>query len=470
MKKRFLFTVLCLCSVASFAQSDYESMRLKAYDGGGNTIIRTYKDVRSITYFSKVYNGVQTGYFLLPNINNTSASQVSFIDGYMVRDFCIDNDTIFFCGSDNFGTVGIIGYFDISNFSATNPRYTYWVIDTVERLTKIVSYKLNGRKRHNLCIGMRRDSTEHFSCIIDADYSKINFSGLFYSFHCYRDSTNSIPQEIYYDLVALSNYVAIIGLVDTPQRSMLLRWFSYNDYTPTPYLNNTNYFDSLPIIHKTLFDIDPVTEMLSPAHATAMNGNTFAVASLCSQSALNTEFETRIRFLSFAGNAPTMIGSQSVRVEEKSEPYSLAYMPYDNSLIISQIISSECSLFKLQPYATSNYNSWHIFDYSHSYSRICSINNGEYVLGTTGQYYLSKKVTIDPTSISVEGPYDTIQFTPCYYFNKLPVKVINKLSPTTYNLFLPSRCGHHATTLTHYATRSTTIFDNECIETYTDKK
>lgn len=398
-KKAFIFIFGCLFSLVATGQATWESAFEDIPNGKGLAITRALSSTESITYYAQNSGTSLRGIFEKKTIGTTSCDTIGFISGYVVHDFCIYGNTIYFCGSNSIETEAIIGYFDVSIFQNSGQTVNYWTLLDVTTLTKIVAFQRAGNNVECACLGLVRDqlSGQIYSSLLHIDISgpQPTFTAHYYG----SNNTNNQFKEWYSDLVVTDNYVAVVGELKDPSRMIMIRRQSLNQST----------VDWNPQFYYTT----PNNEMLALPKAVRMEGDTLALASL----SLNSDgvYEVRTRFVDLA--SMTMFRSQAFELHDKTDPIAMTYVPKNHSLIMSISIGGICNLIRMTHLQTVGYPTWYITTYSNNYfAGLCCLQN-QYFLATSGRLNLYKDVSIDPSSTIVN----------CYQNGTIKVKIIPNL-------------------------------------------
>lgn len=173
------------------------------------TIVRNYQNGEVVTYVQSSRNNI----FTLTDAQNYN--KYSAIDSrYVVNDCAIYQDTMYFCGKNNFTNTGFIGYYNINDFfSGTG---SYYILDNlpsdslsgvVEELNKMIVYK-NDKELNVTCIGID-DSYRFQTCIIN--FLPWTTSGINYSVGVVLSSSS---QYLFLDITHTDKYVVVTDLLN----------------------------------------------------------------------------------------------------------------------------------------------------------------------------------------------------------------------------------------------------------------
>ncbi|MBR1643749.1 MAG: hypothetical protein IJ684_00040 [Bacteroidales bacterium] len=400
-KKAFIFIFGCLFSLVATGQATWGSAFEDIPNGKGLAITRALSSTESITYHAQINGTSLRGIFEKKAIGATSVDTINFVPGYVVHDFYIYGNTVYFCGSNPGATEAIIGYFDVSVFQ--NPgqvqNINCWTFPDATTLTKIVAFRRAGNNNVECaCLGLVRDQSSgllyHSLLHVDLTGQPSTFTAYFFgngSLHFYT--------EWYSDLVVTDNYVAVVGELNTTSRMIMIRRQSLNQST----------VDWNPQFYYTT----PNNEMLAFPKAVRMEGDTLALASLC----LNSDgiYEVRTRFVDLA--SMTMFCSQAFELQEKADPIAMTYVPKNHSLIMSISIGGICNLIRMTHLKTSGYLTWYITHSNKYFAGLCCLQN-QYLLATSGNLNLYKHATIDPSAT----------ISSCYQNGTIKIKTVPNLT------------------------------------------
>lgn len=397
----FFFVSCCLLSFAASAQSSWESLWYETPNGGSGSIVKAHSTSHNITYFTQSFPSGPRGSFVLSEPDIHYFKRGYFINGYFVNDFCILDNIVYFCGSNANATQAIIGWFHADALLNIQPcTYTYWLPSDVTSLNKIVAFKKNGTI-HNACIGKYTYGNESYQCIFEADYNSatVNSAPSFLSYFFPAGNAN-YNTEWYSDIVVTDNYAAVIGERYDTENMILIRRMSINSSNPSTWDEFYTYGGLPPI------------EMAALPHATAMAGDTIALASLCSGSTGVSDFEIRVRFLNLSNCS--MFRSQAIPIQDKADLFDMTYVPKNHSLMLSLPSGAECNLVRLSHLNAGNYTSWFVSMPGVSFPSICTSKN-DLVVASNGWYLFAKQVSVNPLTYN----------SACYFADKIAVYSIS---------------------------------------------
>ena len=184
-KKLFIIALLCCFVATTKAQSPTSA----SYGVIGNfkmlhATIKEYQYPKTICCYK--FDTTINNYFSAFTIQDHQLNlhiKTKYLYGYVVNDFEISNDSVFFCGYTYDSTAkqirGIIGFFNINDFFFDSGSYfiqdNFVVVDPytgdpakVERLTKLVTYTNNIGERHIVCIGHTNEELAiRMACMVD---------------------------------------------------------------------------------------------------------------------------------------------------------------------------------------------------------------------------------------------------------------------------------------------------------------
>lgn len=414
----FIF-VLCFYTTLSWAQSSHESAWFETSTSGVNVITRARNPMQNITYLEEYVGGQYIGAFVLSATNGSSFSKIRFISGYRVNDFCIFEDTVYFCGDNRSETQAIVGKFAANDIMDASPdKYTYYHPWGYLYLKKIAVFRLANSSLQCLCIGkvniFQTGSPEN--CILRTNFQKdmSNPPLIYYTNFYIGNNNNGLPKEHYSDIVVSNHHVSIVGYqVGTPNL-ILIRRIPLS----VPYIGYNN-------IELYLCPNTPSSEMFSSPHAVSMDGDTIAIASLCTRTS-GSGYETRVRFIDISNMK--MLHSQSYTLSGQNDILAMTYVPDIRSVIISQQLNSDCKIFPLLHNQDYAYDTWGIRHHnSGCYMGLCTAEN-KYIVATDGSTWFSKDVSQDPNFVS-HG---------CYVADKQHVDIITNLSYVKSSIILSS--------------------------------
>ena len=185
MRKKLTIIALLFCFVATTnAQSPTSaSYGVNTLDKLLHATIKEYQYPKTICCYK--YDTADNYYsaFTIQDHQLNLHIKLEFLRGYVVNDFEISNDSVFFCGytynSNEDKTKGIVGFFNINDFFFDSGSYfiqdnfvveepNYGLTAKVERLTKLVTYIDNSGERHIVCIGYSGEEVGmKMACMVD---------------------------------------------------------------------------------------------------------------------------------------------------------------------------------------------------------------------------------------------------------------------------------------------------------------
>ena len=137
----------------------------------GNTIIREVKYPATIT--CKNYS-LKDSTLTFIYSDSTMTTKEASINGFQVSDMVVANDSVFFCGHDEYGKYGILGFFSISDvfFGSGSiniiPTILYYR-ELVTRLTRIETFRDATGNRYIYCVGRTESNNP---CLVEkSDFS-----------------------------------------------------------------------------------------------------------------------------------------------------------------------------------------------------------------------------------------------------------------------------------------------------------
>ena len=237
--KLFTVFIIVLCLTTSlWSQSSSNSVTAITENAGAirNALIKEYMNLHTIRC-----NVIDTTTPALRSSfsyqNWTTLQETTILlNGYIVKDFVISNDSVFFCGYDTEKN-GIIGFFNIQDlfwgagtFYIQNDFLAY-PYDTarVGMLHKMVSYTNSIGERHIVCIGRTKEKWGmSMSCLIDMHTNVVPDNGRSPSPWSYITGTlfKSTPSWLL-DIVQTEKWLVTAGFEESPHIS--LRTYSIDD-------------------------------------------------------------------------------------------------------------------------------------------------------------------------------------------------------------------------------------------------
>lgn len=209
MKKLFILIIyVLLINLSAICQISVTASTSKNHNVD-NVVIKEYAYPVTITSACS-HNDI----FYYTVFSYNDATRISYdieLDGYIVHDFVIDDDSVFFCGQSENG-YGIIGFFDINDLFFNNGSFyiqNTFLLDYYEyagNLVKLVTYK---------CFNPDSDYYRH---IVSVGYGKNNPDGCMVDMYYYMhhwESTNGIlygsfPQSLK-DVTVVGDYLVTAG-------------------------------------------------------------------------------------------------------------------------------------------------------------------------------------------------------------------------------------------------------------------
>lgn len=212
MKKILFFLCGIVLGISAFAQTSVTIYEPNAYEMD-DVVIKEYNYPVAIT---SVYVS-EEGCTMFAYRDATLTSIEVRLDNFHVRDFVIDNDTVFFCGQSKDG-YGKIGFFDIQNLFFGGG--TFCIFNTsglpnnkyVADLSKLVTYTCIDentlwQERHIVSVGYEIDSL--YGCLVDL------FRDIDQSYFCNTGYIPSSPQNSLRDIAVVGDYLVTAGFEHT---------------------------------------------------------------------------------------------------------------------------------------------------------------------------------------------------------------------------------------------------------------
>ena len=230
-----LFLMVCLEGVAQ------NSLILKTQDlPRKNSLIRTWNTDYSIGYSD--YGGGQ-GYFFLENIANRYMYVAPLRGDVMVNDFCVYNDSVYFCGTNTSTNVGVVGHFDINSvFYGTGwidyGEISYLTMSTskVLRFTRMDVFEYAGHV-HWAMVG-ELEIPGHPITTTLCDVYNIGIGGWIVNLY---DGMTSLGDMVYTDIAATDEWVVATSKKRSSNEYMVSVYRVVSPFLSTP-LNGMNKF------------------------------------------------------------------------------------------------------------------------------------------------------------------------------------------------------------------------------------
>lgn len=177
MKKHYFKHIICavitmLCLPMSVgAQTSQTTHFSQSFPLGDHDVVKAYNETTAIA--SAIYEGYGATKFFYNVAGRTV--RTSLLRMTNVFDFVIDNDTVFYCGVDNFDNA-IVGFFNIQDLFFNGGQFYYsnsfhinngGHTNTANSFNKLVTYRDTVGKRHVVCVGKVKDMDNTYPCIVD---------------------------------------------------------------------------------------------------------------------------------------------------------------------------------------------------------------------------------------------------------------------------------------------------------------
>ena len=215
MKNKIIFLLLALFFAGSMpaikAQNSVSAFEKS--DTADNVIIKEY--FYPVTITASYYENNFTTVF---SYHDASFSSINIpLENYIVRDFVIDNDTVFFCG-ENIERTGIVGYFEINDLFFNSGNFHIVCLlelpnnRRIGNLTKLVAFSytdtLSGYVRKMVTVGTEK--SDGYGCIAEVFCD----NGLHWiSTTGYID--NSVSESLL-DVSLVKNHIVTVGFEEKP--------------------------------------------------------------------------------------------------------------------------------------------------------------------------------------------------------------------------------------------------------------
>ena len=220
MKRIIFYLFLFVFGVFSCTAQNSVYAHISLSDLIGDVIVREYNYPITITYFesgeARYFAYVDTSYVM---------QYKPISDTITVKDFVVDNDTVFFCGVSNNGK-GVLGFFDINDFFYGQGYYyvTNSLFRTSQGYVKSFSKTVTVGcvQRHWVSIG---ETENGLSCVADMQYD--NVTGIVS--YTTGEMLSSYTEKIF-DIALSDNYVITAGFTSySPDYCLSIRRYSMCD-------------------------------------------------------------------------------------------------------------------------------------------------------------------------------------------------------------------------------------------------
>ena len=328
-----IIIVALILGVNVYSQTSFTSLTARTYSMGNkfeHILVKEHHYPNTVT--CNIYDTLTDPFtaFGYQYIQDSSIkSRYIFLKGYIVNDFDISNDSVFFCGYDSLRNA-IIGFFNIDDlffnngdFYIQNEFYTQDIYEhlnhRVERLNKLVTYQTQSHERHIVCIGYINDSIMSLNsgCVVDMYYrdnkeADIRPSSLwgYTSGLLYKTLANSLL-----DIAIISNWVITAGFENS--NYITLRTYIPEDiFSLTGPQNNYREFSILPSSSEFPYAWNP-----DELHLAFLTGDTIATAASWINITSGQRFARKVNIAkyhlnTFNGNiAPTMLSLKEITFE-----------------------------------------------------------------------------------------------------------------------------------------------------------
>jgi hypothetical protein len=227
------------------------------------TIVKDYKKQLVISYIETTTNHL---FAIIDPIGTHNIYYIEIDSICYVEDFCIRNDSVFFCGYEN--KSAIVGFFDINNIPTYNQysilkQFYYTKTDEVTSFKKLVTYAKNGFV-HIVCIG--ESSPKKTNLLVDIYTNGV--SGWLYE----SGYLNHYPNESFRDIVLTNNYIVTSGFDTDSANNISLRRYPKDFAFSTTSIQNTCFIFN-GTINANITQYDDYNLM------THYNGDTVVIAS-----------------------------------------------------------------------------------------------------------------------------------------------------------------------------------------------
>ena len=175
MRKSFICTFFSVVVLVLFSPLSAEAQTSKTYYSyqpywlSEHDVIREYH--YPVTISSSIAWRTCNSIFSYNGFNGSNY-YLTFLYGYSVNDFVIENDTVFFCGKGD-DENGVIGFFPIQGF--LNNNVSFFVSKQIEcntgvyasEFNRLVTYRDTTGRRHVVSVGQATGEGKTYPCIAD---------------------------------------------------------------------------------------------------------------------------------------------------------------------------------------------------------------------------------------------------------------------------------------------------------------
>ncbi|MDR0789689.1 MAG: hypothetical protein LBO06_02715 [Bacteroidales bacterium] len=242
------------CAI-TVGETGYDKNTQKIQKGNGVSVFITQKG-GAIFFFVEPNNGAVQAAKLPPETGENTEKW------YEIKDFVLDNDTIFFCGIllSSVGTMdlgsmigppldstGFIGYVKYAQGMPTEPQATYFELTLLQTMNKIKTYINNQGERVVVGIGKQVSGISRYDYFIKFT---INDNSLT-MFKCpYFNYSNNNKMELLQDIAVTDDYVCLSSVSEEPGINIYDKSGANRVY----HAQITRRFDRNNFVQKTMWD------------------------------------------------------------------------------------------------------------------------------------------------------------------------------------------------------------------------
>lgn len=197
-----------------------------------NSTIREWRSVYSIGYgFSEEYPSSKC-FFLYDPVSPT-VNMIEFSDDYMVTDFRVMNDSVFFCGVDIRSSEGIVGCFDIVNTMITGTDSILFCKLRIPlsslrvTISKRMDVYYDEGATHIAFVGDMVNSASTVTTTVGHAY----YDGVNWNYNIYDNTSGDM---VFTDIAASSQYLAAVAKKNMDPNCYVHMFKVSNDFLNTP--------------------------------------------------------------------------------------------------------------------------------------------------------------------------------------------------------------------------------------------
>lgn len=422
IKKFILISMLLLPSL--YVRAQYSSVL--AYDSfaadRGTTIVRNMSSTEVVTYVSNTethrftYENNSTlvyKYFELPS---------PAFDKIIINDFRIINDILYFCGTNNGSSKGVLGTFKVTellNSVGTPVQIDYFDVLRTTDLNRIEAYIDPGTSNPRLAaVGYdRTGSCGPWACGVWVDCEGL-MPGIAPTSLTVFGSFYSAPDaEQWFDVVSTDDWVVLVGCgYISGQQGITLRKF-HKGYPTDPIINDIYFFQ------------ESETVVWSETRAVSLRTNDIAVAY---RGIRNIDVSDFTKFRVFDIDRMLNINSQEYVVPYKSYLWELAYTETADRVVVLNDFPTPAFLSNfvyLIPYQSTGYTSVYAHDREWHFQSLTNLDGDFFVGSGVRPFHLLLR---DATASYPAGNIYSTTPVLCPEDNVLKVAIIDNITPNSY--------------------------------------